>query len=44
MIKSGDVLFLEYGCYRKVKVKIAKAEDHEYLRVDCQIDPWYYFG
>ncbi len=43
-IKSGDVLFLEDGCYRKVKVKLVNAEDHEYLRVDYHIHPMDYLG
>jgi len=44
MIKSGNVLFLEDGCYRKVKVKLIKVEDQEYLRVDYHTHPIDYVG
>ncbi len=44
MIKSGDVLFLEDGSYRKVKVKLIKSEDNNYLRVDHHVLASDYFG
>lgn len=43
-IKSGEVLFLEDGGYRKVKVKLMKVQDQEYLRVDYHTHPMDYFG
>jgi len=44
MIKSGNVLFLEDGCYRKVFIKLAKIEGQEYLRVDHYPHPTDYLG
>jgi len=42
MIKSGDVLFLEDGCYHKIKIKLVKIDDQKYLRVDYQTHPMDY--
>lgn len=44
MIKSGNVLFLEDGCYRKVYIKLVKIEGQEYLRVDHYAHPVDYLG
>lgn len=44
MIKARDVLFLEDGCNRKVKVKLIKVEDQEFLRVDYHTHPMDYLG
>lgn len=44
MIKSREVIFLEDGCYRKVKVKLVKVEEQEYLRVDHHVHPMDYLG
>lgn len=44
MIKARDVLFLEDGCYRKVKIKLVNVEGQEYLRVDYHNHPMDYLG
>jgi hypothetical protein len=44
IIRSRDILFLEDGCYRMVKIKLVKVEDQEYLRVDHFSKPLDYFG
>lgn len=44
MIKSGNVLFLEDGCYRKIYIKLVKINDQEFLRVDHHLHPMDYLG
>ena len=44
LIKAGNILFLEDGCYRKVYIKLLKIDGKEYLRVDHYPHPMDYLG
>lgn len=44
MVKNGEFLFLNDGCYRQVKVKLHKIEGVEYLRIDHYKQPFDFLG
>ncbi len=44
MVKNGEVLFINDGCYRQVKVKLLIIDSVEYLRIDNYKQPFDFLG
>jgi hypothetical protein len=44
MVKNGEVLFVNDGCYRQLKVKLLKINEVEYLRIDHYKQPFDFLG
>lgn len=44
LIKSGNTVFIQDGCYHKICIEIIDINGVEYLRADKHLAPFDYFG
>ena len=44
LIKTGNTVFIQDGCYNKICIKIYEINGVDYLRVDNHSNPVDYFG